>query len=234
MCLIRRAERAPLGMLLLVIAVLWLGAAIHGLLAGHSAIVPGLGAGGAYLVGVFGVALALLALHWLVRGRTVVISQGAVAVTDRSLRGGRAWREPLANYWEVRANRELRTHRAGVRSWYVVRLCHPEPAKAIELARAKDPALIEQYARDSAQRLGLPLSLQQYEPTAAATAGQRYGASVPGLRYQLGALWEGLPDWLGRGGQPRTGQGVLGRLHLPHGGTVRDARARPSSRPGTV
>jgi hypothetical protein len=56
-----------------------------------------------------------------------------------------------------------------VRSWYVVRLCHPEPAKAIELARAKDPALIEQYARDSAQRLGLPLSLQHYEPTAAAT-----------------------------------------------------------------
>ena len=235
MCLIRRAERAPLGMLLLVIAVLWLGAAIHGLLAGHSAIVPGLGAGGAYLVGAFGVALALLALDWLVRGRTVVISQGAVAVTDRSLRGGRAWREPLANYSEVRANRELRTHRAGVRSWYVVRLCHPEPAKAIELARAKDPALIEQYARDSAQRLGLPLSLQQYEPTAAATRrAERYWRKRPGLRYQLGALWEGLPDWLGRGGQPRTGQGVLGRLHLPHGGTVRDARARPSGRPGTA
>ena len=50
MCLIRRAPRAPLGVLLLVIAVLWLGAAIHALLAGDPAIVPGLCAGGAYLV----------------------------------------------------------------------------------------------------------------------------------------------------------------------------------------
>jgi hypothetical protein len=126
---------APLGALLLVIAVLWLGAAIHGVVAGDPAIVPGLGAGGAYLVGALGVALALYALDWMVRGRTVVISQGAVAVTDRSLRGSRAWREPLANYREIRAYRELHTHRAGVRSWFVVRLWHPEPAKAIELAR---------------------------------------------------------------------------------------------------
>ena len=57
-------------------------------MAGHSAIVPGLGAGGAYLVGALRVALALLALDWMVRGRTVVISQGAGAMTDRSLRGG--------------------------------------------------------------------------------------------------------------------------------------------------
>jgi hypothetical protein len=63
---IRRAARAPLGALLLVIAVLWLGAAIHGFVASDSAIVPGLGAGGTYLVGVLGVALALLALTgWL-------------------------------------------------------------------------------------------------------------------------------------------------------------------------
>ena len=151
---IRRAARAPLGALLLVIAVLWLWAAIHGIVAGDSAIIPGLGAGGAYLVGALGAALALLALDWIVRGRTVVISHGTVAVTDRSLRGGRAWREPLANYTEIRAYRELRTHRAGVRSWYVVRLWHPEPAKAIELARAKDPALIERRARDWAGRLG--------------------------------------------------------------------------------
>ena len=126
---IRIAPRAPLGALLAVIAVLWLGAAIHGLVAGDLAIVPGLGAGGAYLVGALGVALALLALDWIVRGRTVVISHGVVAVTDRSLRGSRAWREPLANYREIRAYRELRTHRAGVRSWYVVRLWHPDPAR---------------------------------------------------------------------------------------------------------
>jgi hypothetical protein len=197
MCLIRRAARAPLGALLLVIAVLWLGAAIHGLLAGDPAMVPGLGPGGAYLVGVLGVALALLALDWMVRGRTVVISQGAVAVTDRSLRGGRAWREPLANYREIRAYRELRTRRTGVRSWYVVQLWHPEPAKAVELACDKDPALIERHALDWARRLGLSLSWQQDEPTAAATRGASgAGASVPGSDIRPGALWEGLPSGL--------------------------------------
>jgi hypothetical protein len=195
---IRRATRAPLGALLLVIAVLWLGAALHGVVAGDPAIVPGLGAGGAYLVGALGVALALYTLDWMVRGRTVVISQGAVAVTDRSLRGSRAWREPLANYREIRAYRELHTHRAGVRSWFVVRLWHPEPAKAIELARAKDPALIERQARDWAGRIGLPLSWQQYEPAAAAVgrAGRRseIGAAAPA----------GQPLSTGRPAQPEA------------------------------
>ena len=195
---IRQTARAPLGVLLLVIAALWLGAAIHGLLAGHSAIVPGLGAGSAYPVGAFGVALALLALDWMVRGRTVVISRGAVAVTDRSLRGSRAWREPLANYGEIHAYRELRTHRAGVRSWYVVRLWHPEPAKAIELARAKDPALIEQHARDWARRLGLPLSWQRYKPTTAAT-GRAERASEIGA-----ATAAGKPLSTGRPVQPEA------------------------------
>jgi hypothetical protein len=61
-----------------------------------------------------------------------------------------------------------------VRSWYVVRLWHPEPAKAIELARAKDPVLIERRARDLAARLGLALSWQEPEPTtAAASRGER-------------------------------------------------------------
>ena len=165
---IRIAPRAPLGALLAVIAVLWLGAAIHALVTGDLAIVPGLGAGGAYLVGALGVALALLALDWIMRGRAVVISHGVVAATDRSLRGSRAWHEPLGNYREIRAYRELRTRRAGVRSWYVVQLWHPDPGKALELARAKDPALIERRARDWARRLGLPLSWQQLEPTAPA------------------------------------------------------------------
>ena len=195
---IRRAERAPLGMLLLLIAVLWLGAAIHELVAGDSVIVPGFGAVGAYPVGAVGVALALLALDWMVRGRTVVISQGAVAVTDRSLRGSRAWREPLANYGELRAYRELRTHRAGVRSWYVVRLWHPEPAKAVELARAKDPALIEQHARDWARRLGLPLSREQYEPAGAATGRAE-------RRSEMGAaVLAGKPLSTGRPAQPEA------------------------------
>jgi hypothetical protein len=164
---IRRNVRAPLGALLLLIALLWLGAALRGLLAGDGAIVPGLGSAGAWLAGAVGSALALLALDWLVRGRTVAISGGTVAVTDQSLLGRRAWREPLADYQAIHVHRELRSHRAGVRTWYAVRLSHPEPAKALELARAKDPARIERRAQNLAQRLGLPLSSQPYETPAA-------------------------------------------------------------------
>jgi hypothetical protein len=167
--LIRRTGRAPLGALLLVIALLWLATATRGLLHGDPPVLPGLGSSGAHLVGALGAALALLALDWLVRGRTVVIDRGTVAVRDRSLLGSRAWREPLANYREIRACREQRPHRAGVRNWYVVRLCHPEPARTIDLARAKDPVRIEWRARDLAGRLGLPLSWQR-EPATASTA----------------------------------------------------------------
>ncbi len=155
---IRRTERAPLGALLLVLAGLWIGTAVDGLSAGNPAVVPGLGSFGAYLAGALGAALGVLALDWLVGGRTVVISHGMVRVAERSLRGRRAWREPLAGYAGIHALRELRPHGAGVRTWYVVRLWHREPAKALELARAKDPALIEGHARDWARRLGMPLS----------------------------------------------------------------------------
>lgn len=164
--LIRRTDRAPLGGLLLVIAMLWLAAAISGFIGGDPRIIPGLGAAGAYLAGALGVAFAVIAVDWMVRGRTVVIGRGTVAVTDRALLGGSSWREPLANYCEIRACREQRSYCSGVRSWYLVRLWHPEPAKAVELARAKDPARIEQRAREYAQRLGLPLSWQWNESTA--------------------------------------------------------------------
>jgi hypothetical protein len=167
---IRRGERAPLGALLLLIALLWLGAALRGLAAGTPAIVPGLGLAGAWLAGALGAALALLALDWLVRGRTVVIGRGTVAVTDRSLLGRRALREPLANYTEIHVDRKVHSHRAGVRTWYTVRLAHPEPARALELARAKDPARIEQQARDWARRLGVPLCTPSYEAPATESA----------------------------------------------------------------
>jgi hypothetical protein len=144
------------------------------------------------------VALALFALDWMVRGRTVAIGHGAVAVTDRSLRGGRAWREPLASYREIRAYRELRTHRAGVRSWYVVQLWHPDPAKVIELARAKDPALIEGRARDWARRLDLPLSWQEYEPTAPAPGGAGRASEI------AAAAVAGKPRSTGRTVQPEA------------------------------
>jgi hypothetical protein len=164
--LIRRADRAPLGGLLLVVAILWLAAAVSGFFGGDLTIIPGLGAAGAWLAAALGAAFALIAVDWIVRGRTVVIDRGTVAVTDRSLLGGSSWREPLANYRELRACREQRSYRSGVRSWYLVRLWHPEPGKAVELARAKDPARIEQRARNYAQRLGLPLSWQWNEGTA--------------------------------------------------------------------
>jgi hypothetical protein len=164
--LIQRADRAPLGGLLLVIAVLWLVPAIRGLVGGHPAIVPGLGSAGAYAAGALGAALAVIALDWMVRGRIVAIGRGTVVVTVWSLLGRHAWREPLANYRHVRTEREQRPHRYGGLSWYVVRLCHPEPGKAIELARAKDPALIDRHARDYAGRLALPLSWHRDEPPA--------------------------------------------------------------------
>ena len=85
-----------MGALLLVLAGLWIGTAVDGLSAGNPAVVPGLGSFGAYLAGALGAALGVLALDWLVGGRTVVISHGMVRVAERSLRGRRAWREPLA------------------------------------------------------------------------------------------------------------------------------------------
>lgn len=164
--LIKRADRAPLGGLLLVIAVLWLAPAIRGLVGGNPAIVPGLGSAGAYIAGALGAALAVIALDWMVRGRIVAIGRDTVAVTVWSLLGRHAWREPLANYREIRTEREQRPHRYGGLSWYVVRLCHPEPGKSVELARAKDPALIDRRARDYADRLRLPLSWHPDEPPA--------------------------------------------------------------------
>ena len=173
--LIRRADRAPLGGLLLAIAIVWLAAAIRGFMDGQLTIIPGLGSSGAYVAGALGAALAVIALDWMVRGRTVAIGRGTVAVAARSLLGGHAWREPLPNYSEIGAYQEQRPHRYGARSWYVVRLCHPELGKAIELARAKDPARIERRARDYAERLGLPLRWHLDEVTV------RCGTERPGI-----------------------------------------------------
>jgi hypothetical protein len=85
--MIRRADRAPLGALLLVIATLWLAAAISGWVGGKAAIIPGFGSSGAYLAGALGAGLAVIALTWMVRGRIVVIGRGTVAVTVWSLHG---------------------------------------------------------------------------------------------------------------------------------------------------
>jgi hypothetical protein len=147
--------------LLLVLASVWLGAAIRGVLGGDPAIMPGLGASGAYVAAAVGVALALLAVHLIRRRQTVAITRGTLVVSERSLLRSRTWREPLSSYGEIRCEVDQQPHRYGRRSWHVVRLWHPDPGKRVELARARDRAAIEGRARDCARRLGLPLVWQQ-------------------------------------------------------------------------
>ena len=166
--LLRSADHAPWGALLLVIAALWLAAAIDGFVNGNPTIMPGLGSSGACVAAVLGAALALVGLDWLVRGRIVAIGRDTVAVVVWSLIGRHAWREPLANYREVRAEREQRAHRYGTLNCYVVRLCHAEPGKSIDLARSKDPAVIARCAREYAAHCGLPLSRPCADPLPAA------------------------------------------------------------------
>jgi hypothetical protein len=175
----RGRGHAGLGALLLVIASLWLAAGIRGNLGGSPAVIPGLGAAGAYWAAGVGAALALLAVHLMLRRRTVVMTRSALVVTERSLLPARTWREPLSSYREIRCQVEQRPHRYGRRSWYFVRLWHPEPGKRVELARARDAAAIEERARDCARRLGLPLV---WEQRPSIIAGQ---TSVPGADHQV-------------------------------------------------
>lgn len=159
---IRRPGHVALGALLMMVASLWLAAALRGSLGGSPAIIPGLGSFGAYLATAVGLALAVLAAHWMLRRQTVALTRGALVVTERSLLRGRTWREPLSSYREIRCQVEQRPHRYGRRSWYVVRLWHPEPGKRVELASASDPAALEERAHDCARRLGLPLVWEQW------------------------------------------------------------------------
>ena len=202
--LIRSADRAPLGALLLVIAALWLAAAIGGLVSGHPAILPGLGSAGVYVAGALGAALAPIAFHWLVRGRIVAIGRSTVAVTVWWPLGRHAWREPLAAFREVRVDREQRPHRYGTLNWYVVRLGHGEPGRTIELARAKDPALIERRARAYARRCGLPLSWNVDEASLGQSLARGGGVAAAGAAgMPLSAGWEGPPERCSDGARAR-------------------------------
>ena len=155
--LVRHSRHGVPGALLLAVASLWLIAAVRGVVAGSPAVVPGLGASGAYWAGAIGAALGLLGLHWMVRRQTVAVDGDAVVVTERSLLGRRSWREPLAGYREIRGRIEQRPHRYGPRRWHVVELWHLDPTRRIELARARDPTALEALAREWACRCGLPL-----------------------------------------------------------------------------
>lgn len=169
--LIRRSGNADLGALVLAVACLWIAAAIRGALAGNPAVVPGLGSSGAYWAGAVGAALALLGLHCIVRRQTLMIERGTLLVTARSFLGGHTWCEPLAHYPEIRGHVEQRPHRYGWRTWHVVQLWHPEPAKRVELARARDPAALEARARDFGRRFGLPLVWERPRSTIVSPAG---------------------------------------------------------------
>jgi hypothetical protein len=153
---IRRRREAPLGGFLLAIAGLWIAVPLRRLL-DTSAAVPDLGAPGTIAAVLIGAALALLAVSWIVRCQVLVIDQGLVRMTDQRLSGNRVWEESLARYHGVRQRREQRPHHDGSRSWYIIEAWHPEPAKTVELARTKDPRLIERGAQLWARRLALPL-----------------------------------------------------------------------------
>ena len=154
---IRHRRRAPLGGLLLAIAAAWLAASLRALHSGalEALAAPGMaGAVGALAVGA---ALALIGLEWIVRCEVVVLGEGMLRVTERRLTGSRVFEESLARYHGLRLRREQLPHRYGRRSWYVVEAWHQEPAKSVELARAKDPRMIEQRAEEWARCLALPL-----------------------------------------------------------------------------
>ena len=168
---VRRPGTAILGPLLLIIASLWLAAAIRGSLSGSPAVIPGLGSFGPYLAAAVGIALALLAAHWLLGSHKVALIGGELVVSERSLLRRRTWREPFASYREIRCAIERRQHRYGRRSWYVVLLWHPDRGKRVELARDREPGAIEERARDCARRLGLPLVWEQPPAAVAAPAG---------------------------------------------------------------
>jgi hypothetical protein len=176
-----RYTAQSLGWILLAIASLWLAIPLWGLLTAAAAIVPGLGSAGAYCAGAVGVALALIAWHWIVRREVVVVHRGVVAVTRRGLFGGHAWREPLANYREIHARLEEQPHRYGLRRWHVIELWHPEPAKTIELARTRDPGAGSEQGEVWAGRLALPLRWQPHEHPARSEQEVRNEDAAPGL-----------------------------------------------------
>lgn len=154
---IRCRRQGFLGGFLLAIAGLWIAVPLQGLLVDASAGVPGLGVLGAFGAIMIGAALALLALSWIVRCQVWIIDQYLIRMTERRLTGIRVWEESLARYRGVCCRHERRSDRYGSRSWYLVEVWHPEPAKTVELARSNDPHLIELCAETWARRLGLPL-----------------------------------------------------------------------------
>jgi hypothetical protein len=154
---IRHRRGALLGGLLLAIAGVWLAACLGALHAGALEALPGTGMAGAVCAFAIGSVLALIGLEWIARCQVVVLDQGRLRVLERRLTGERVFEESLARYHGLRLRREQLPHRYGRRSWYVVEAWHGEPAKTIELARSKDPHLVEQWAEDWARRLALPL-----------------------------------------------------------------------------
>lgn len=154
---IRHRSRALPGGLLLAIASIWLAASLGALHAGALEALPGTGAVGSVCVFAIGAALALIGVEWIARCRIVLLDQGRLRATERRLTGDRVFEESLARYHGLRLRREQLRHGYDRRTWYVVEAWHGDPAKTVELARSKDPRLVEQWAEDWARRLALPL-----------------------------------------------------------------------------
>jgi hypothetical protein len=154
---IRSRGPALLGGFLLIIAGVWIGVPVRGLLVGVPEVVPGLGAAGAGIALLIGAALALVAVSWMLQRRVVAIEGDLVTMTDRRLLGTRTWREPLSGYRGVRLRDESRPHRYGARHCHVIELWHPKPARTVELDRIREPRLADRQAEVWARRFGLPL-----------------------------------------------------------------------------
>lgn len=154
--MIRHRHRALLGGLLLAIASVWLAVSLGALQAGALEL-PGTGMAGAVGAFAVGSALALIGLEWIARCQIVVLDRGRLRVTERRLTGERVFEESLASYHGLRLRCEQLPDRYGWRSWYLVEVWHGDPTKTVELARSKDPCLVEQRAEDWARRLDLPL-----------------------------------------------------------------------------
>lgn len=205
---VRRRGRAFLGGFLLVIAGVWIGVPVRGLLVGAPEVVPGLGAAGAGVALLIGAALALIALSWLLRSDVVTIAGDVVTLTDRRLTGSRASCEPLAGYRGVRHRFESRPHRYGLRHWHVIELWHPDPARTAELERIKDPRLADQQAEAWARRLGLPLwrdpeeasqrvELDLRDEVAAEPAPPTAARGTVGARVKPATAGPGMPPTVG-------------------------------------
>lgn len=142
------------GVLMLVVAVIWLGVPLRAATLVDAEPIPGLGAPGMLVAFLVGAGFALWGLEALTRRQTITIDDDSVAVQDRRLGVVRQWRAPLSDYVGIEVRSEkIRTPR-GRRLLHRVELCHRDPERSLTLAVSKDPREALRERRLLAQTLG--------------------------------------------------------------------------------